>query len=364
MPIYTEIMEELVTDIREGKYQPNTVLPSEKEMCKRFNVGRGSIRNALEAMQNKGYIIRRQGSGSFVRERKLEALAKIINLGIILNQNPQHPTSAITSIPYFPSLLNGIRTAASEHSANPSMFIYDDTRDINDDNFPGYQIDGFLDIGNTISDNLNKKFKKNNCKVCSISNTLRENEYIYEWPLVINDYLAGIRSAVDYYKSLGIKKMGFFALHKQGVNTFELYRKVLNEANIDFDMDSVVIFPENHNELDHSRKRAEYFLHKLFANNNQPEVLFSDGSFIVEELLILLNESSKGREIIKNTRFCGIADPKVEKLSFVEDLDLVVPQKEVAARIATEILIKNIKKETLEEGFKKYVSSSFICKKK
>jgi len=363
MPIYTEIMDKLVTGIRDGKYRPNTVLPSEKEICKRFNVSRTSVRNALKAMQVKGYIDRRQGSGSFVLEQKAKTNTGIINLGIILNQNPQHPTSAITSSPYFSSVLKGIQTAASEHSANPSMFIYDDTRKINDKNFPGYQIDGFLDIGGTISANLNQYFKDNGCKVCSTSNTFHEHEYKYGWPLVINDYLAGIREAVAYYKSLGIKKFGFFALPKMGFTTFELYRKVLREAEVDFDMDSVVLFPENPDKWNYTRERAEYFSHKLFANGNRPEVLFSDGYFIIEELVSLLNESTNGQKILGNMRFCGIADPRLEKFSFHKNTDLVIPQKEVSARTATEILVKSIKQGGLRKGFKKYIPSIFQASK-
>jgi len=364
MPLYTEIMDKLVTGIRDGKYRPNTVLPSEKEICKHFNVSRTSVRNALKAMQVQGYIDRRQGSGSFVKEQKKEVNPEIINLGIILNQNPEHPTSAITSSPYFVAILNGIRTAASKHSANPSMFIYDDTREINDDNFPGYQIDGFLDPGATISDKLNQYFLEHDSKVCSISSTFHEHKYVYEWPLVVNDYLSGIRDAVEYYKSIGVKKFGFFALPKMGVGTFELYRKVLREAGVDFDMDSVVLFPENPSGMwDYTRERAEYFSHKLFANDNRPEVLFSDGYFIIEELLTLLNESKKGKEIITHTRFCGIADPKAEKFSFVDDLDLLVPQKENAARTATEILIKSIKQGSYGKDLRTYIPSSFLCRK-
>jgi DNA-binding LacI/PurR family transcriptional regulator len=359
MPLYTEIMDELVTGIRNGQYRPNTVLPSEKEICKRFNVSRTSVRNALKAMQAKGYIDRRQGSGSFVREPKNDATAGIINLGIILNQNPHHPTSAITGSPYFSTMLKGIQTAASEHSANPSMFIYDDTCEITDKDFSGYQIDGFLDTGNTISANLNRYFKEKSCKVCSIFNTFHEHEYEYEWPLVINDYLAGIRDAVAYYKSLGIKKFGFFALAKMGFTTFELYRKVLREEGVDFDLDSVVLFPEKPTTLNYTRERAEYFYRKLFADGNRPEVLFSDGCFIVEELLCLLNESSTGKKIFKNMRLCGIAIPKLEKLLFSNNLDLVIPQKETAARTATEILLNSIKKGEFKPGFRKYIPSIF-----
>ncbi len=365
MPLYTRIMDELVTDIRNGKYRPNTVLPSEKAICKRFNVSRGSVRNALKAMQDKGYIERRQGSGSFIKERKEEAFAKIVNLGIILNQNPEHPTSAITSSPYFVSVLNGIRTAASKHSANPSMFIYDDTREINEGNFPGYQIDGFLDAGATISANLNDYFVKHECKVCSIFNTFHEHKYVYDWPLVVNDYLAGIKQAVEYYKSQGITKFGFFALPKMGVATFEMYRTVLREAGVDFDMDSVVLFPANlSGKWDYTRDRAQYFSHKLFANENRPEVLFSDGSFIIDELLTLLNESSNGKEVLEKVRFCGIADPNIEKLPFIKEMDLIVPQKEIVARTATEILIKSIEENKLKKGFRKYISSIFTCSEK
>ncbi len=361
MPLYTEIMDELITGIRNGKYQPNSVLPSEKEICERFKVSRTSVRNALKAMQEKGYIDRRQGSGSFVLEQKANSINGIINLGIILNQNPNHSASAITGSAYFSTILKGIQSSASAFRANPSMFIYDDSRKITGQDFPGYRIDGYLDVGNTISPNLNQYFKEHKCKVCSIFNSFHEHEYKYDWPVVINDYLSGVRDAVKYYKSLGITKFGFFAMAKMGVTTFDQFRKVLREEGVDFDLDSVVLYPDTSAQLSYMRERAEYFYNKLFASGTRPEVLFSDGFFIVDELMRLLNESEQGRKILEEIHLCGITDPGVEKISYPEKPDLVVPSREQAAVMATEILVRSIRQGTPGSGYRTYAPSKFFA---
>lgn len=56
--------------IEEGTYETDEKLPSENELCKRFDVSRVTVRRALETLESEGYICRRQGLGSFVEERR------------------------------------------------------------------------------------------------------------------------------------------------------------------------------------------------------------------------------------------------------------------------------------------------------
>lgn len=56
--------------IEEGTYERDEKLPSENELCERFDVSRVTVRRALQTLESEGYIYRRQGLGSFVEERR------------------------------------------------------------------------------------------------------------------------------------------------------------------------------------------------------------------------------------------------------------------------------------------------------
>ncbi|MCF6175006.1 MAG: GntR family transcriptional regulator [Victivallaceae bacterium] len=342
MPVYTDIMNTLIREIETGEYPPHSMLPSEKEICVRFDVSRTSVRNALKSMQQGGYINREHGRGSFVMDKKLQIHNEIVNIGIILNHNQQHSVDAFTSNPLFGKKFQGIQKAASRHQSNSSMFIYDDSQPIDNKLFVGYKIDGFMDLSMTISPNLNDYFIEHDCKVCSIINSFHIREYNYNWPLIINDYMSGVKAAIKYYSKQGLTRFGFFAVAKDGMNNFKLYQQAMNVAGNAFDINSVVLFPENQHQWSFSQERAEYFIQKLFSSSNIPEVLFTDGYFIADEMVKLLSMSDSGKKILKKTRICVIADPAIEKLSHIGIMDFVVPANEQVGVTATETLLRQI----------------------
>jgi DNA-binding FadR family transcriptional regulator len=63
---YERIAERLAADIRAGRLAPGERLPSERELARRLEVGRASVREAIAALQVQGVIETRPGSGSFV----------------------------------------------------------------------------------------------------------------------------------------------------------------------------------------------------------------------------------------------------------------------------------------------------------
>jgi len=64
---YAEIAAILTRDIQAGTYPLGSQLPTENELCERFEVSRYTAREALRKLLSEGLISRRQGSGSIVR---------------------------------------------------------------------------------------------------------------------------------------------------------------------------------------------------------------------------------------------------------------------------------------------------------
>jgi DNA-binding FadR family transcriptional regulator len=65
---YEQVAERLLADIAAGRLVPGERLPSERDLARRLQVGRASVREALAVLQNEGLLETRPGSGSFVAE--------------------------------------------------------------------------------------------------------------------------------------------------------------------------------------------------------------------------------------------------------------------------------------------------------
>jgi DNA-binding FadR family transcriptional regulator len=63
---YEHVAERLAAEIRSGAFAPGERLPSERDLARRLEVGRASVREAIAALQLQGVIETRPGSGSFV----------------------------------------------------------------------------------------------------------------------------------------------------------------------------------------------------------------------------------------------------------------------------------------------------------
>ena len=67
LPLYLQIGERLTRDIAAGTYPDGTRLPPEMELARAFGVSVGTLRKALAELTARGLLIRRHGSGNYVR---------------------------------------------------------------------------------------------------------------------------------------------------------------------------------------------------------------------------------------------------------------------------------------------------------
>ncbi|WP_177198762.1 GntR family transcriptional regulator [Streptomyces colonosanans] len=65
---YTHIADQLRVQIGRGLLAADDRLPSEAELMTEFGASRPTVRLALDILQNEGLIVRRHGSGNFVRQ--------------------------------------------------------------------------------------------------------------------------------------------------------------------------------------------------------------------------------------------------------------------------------------------------------
>src|ERR1700753_141122 len=68
VPLHRQLFLVLHDEIDRGVIAPGEALPTEQTLCDEFGVSRITVRRALADLAEQGYIERRQGVGSFVRQ--------------------------------------------------------------------------------------------------------------------------------------------------------------------------------------------------------------------------------------------------------------------------------------------------------
>jgi GntR family transcriptional regulator len=70
--LYMQIAEQLKRDIDLGLYAAHGKLPTESELTRLFDVSRVTVRQAIARLLADGYVVTRQGKGTYVARDKLE----------------------------------------------------------------------------------------------------------------------------------------------------------------------------------------------------------------------------------------------------------------------------------------------------
>ena len=76
-PRYHQIYVALRTWVRDGTYRPGDQIPTEPELCRIFDVSRITVRKAIEDLAREGWLVRRQGRGTFVQMTAARPAARI-----------------------------------------------------------------------------------------------------------------------------------------------------------------------------------------------------------------------------------------------------------------------------------------------
>ena len=72
IPLYQQVMDAIKNDIDTGVYAPGSKIPTEFELADAYQVGRVTVRRAVEELVQEGYLTKQQGRGTFVNAPKLK----------------------------------------------------------------------------------------------------------------------------------------------------------------------------------------------------------------------------------------------------------------------------------------------------
>jgi GntR family transcriptional regulator len=72
IPMYYQIMRQLLEKISDGEFAVESALPPERELAEAYRVSRMTVRQAIAELVNEGVLVRRKGIGTFVAPPKME----------------------------------------------------------------------------------------------------------------------------------------------------------------------------------------------------------------------------------------------------------------------------------------------------
>jgi len=97
-PRYMQIIQYFVDKIDRGVLNNGDKLPTEEEICKIFSVSRITARQALNELANAGYIVKKQGIGSYVKNKMKMQLNSLQGFSEEMTSKGLVPRSELLSI--------------------------------------------------------------------------------------------------------------------------------------------------------------------------------------------------------------------------------------------------------------------------
>jgi len=72
IPLYVQLKHIFLNRIENSVWDIDTKIPTEKELCIEFNVSRITVRQALDELERRGHIYRKQGNGTYIKRPIIE----------------------------------------------------------------------------------------------------------------------------------------------------------------------------------------------------------------------------------------------------------------------------------------------------
>ena len=79
-PLYFQLKEIFLGKIENHELEKGDLVPSENKLQKTYGVSRATVRKAIQLLVNEGYMYKKKGKGTFVRQRKIEEQLPVVPL--------------------------------------------------------------------------------------------------------------------------------------------------------------------------------------------------------------------------------------------------------------------------------------------
>lgn len=97
-PLYCQLAEIIINEIKDKNLKENDRILTEREYCEKYKLSRSTVRQAIAYLEQKGYLYKIQGCGTFVSSRTLkQKLLKFYSFTDEMKKQGKIPKSQILS---------------------------------------------------------------------------------------------------------------------------------------------------------------------------------------------------------------------------------------------------------------------------
>ena len=97
MPLYTQLIGIIKRSITSGESAVGQLLPSEAELCQAYDISRNTVRQAIGALEEDGFVVRKRGKGTFVADPTTRRKSVQYSFTTEVSQQGKSPSSTLVS---------------------------------------------------------------------------------------------------------------------------------------------------------------------------------------------------------------------------------------------------------------------------
>ena len=132
IPPYAQLMGITKRSITSGALKVGDLLPSEAELCRAHDISRNTVRQAIGALEEEGFVVRKRGKGTFVTDPNSRRKGVQYSFTTEISQLGKSPSSTLVDF----SVITPSPKLVTLMSLEPGVKVYCFTRVRNVDNEP------------------------------------------------------------------------------------------------------------------------------------------------------------------------------------------------------------------------------------
>ncbi len=303
VPKYVQLMIRLRDQIEEGKLKPGDPLPTRERLMKEFDLSLSTVTRAISELERQGWLVSRQGSGTFVVKKKngvSETSEQTLVIGLLLPSMLSNSEELVTELVH----------EADEHNVHVLVMYSQEDEEIELNNarvlfekevnaLIWFPVSPKKHVG------VASLFGKNQLPVV-IGEKVTEN-LESPWLCVRSDHAQGTKSAMEYLQELGHRRIAYvgpkgtecdFGPVMERWYAYKEFMKSMNNWNPDEWLINPSVFKDWHN---HSSR-----MEKIFRGSNAPTAVLGFDDIIALEAMKGLN--SLGLRIPEEVAVVGHGD--------------------------------------------------------
>ena len=132
IPLYSQLMGIIKRSITSGALKVGDLLPSEAELCRAYDISRNTVRQAIGALEEEGFVVRKRGKGTFVTDPNTRRKGVQYSFTTEISQLGKTPSSTLVDF----AVITPSPRIVALMGLEPGVKVYRFTRVRNVDNEP------------------------------------------------------------------------------------------------------------------------------------------------------------------------------------------------------------------------------------